>query len=95
MMTRAGVVIALALVACEATNFAEPPAVEDGEIVFASNRGGRDFELYRIAVDGSSLRRLTQDEGANAYSSSLIAATSRPFSSALLTATRKNSGPSP
>lgn len=65
MMTRAGIVIALALLACEATNFAEPRAVEDGEIVFASNRGGRDFELYRIAVDGSRLRRLTQDEGAN------------------------------
>jgi TolB protein len=65
MMARAGLLIALALLACEATNFAEPPAVEDGEIVFASNRGGRDFELYRIAVDGSRLRRLTQDEGAN------------------------------
>ena len=65
MRARAGVVIAVALAACEATNFAEPPAVEDGEIVFASNRGGRDFELYRIAVDGSGLRRLTQEEGAN------------------------------
>ena len=37
----------------------------------------------------------TEDEGTNGYSSSLIAATSLPFSSAFLTATRKYSGPSP
>jgi Tol biopolymer transport system component len=65
MRTWLSCALSLALVACEATNFSEPEPVEEGEIVFASNRGGRDFELYRIAVDGSSLRRITSDGAAN------------------------------
>lgn len=55
----------VAIGACEATNFTEPAVVSDGEIVFASNRGGRDFELYRVGADGTRLRRITSDGAAN------------------------------
>src|SRR5215204_4636255 len=60
------------------------------EDTLASKRGCQPLGESALPTAGA-----TEDEGANGYSSSLIAATSRPFSSALLTATRKYSGPSP
>src|SRR5829696_7687511 len=60
------------------------------EDTLASKRGCQPLGESVLPTAGA-----TEDEGANGYSSSLIAATSRPFSSALLTATRKYSGPSP
>src|ERR687890_204537 len=60
------------------------------EDTLASQCGGQSLGECALPAAGAA-----QDEGANGYSSSPIAATSRPFSSALLTATRKYSGPSP
>src|SRR5919112_3055459 len=60
------------------------------EDTLASQCGGQSLGECALPAAGAA-----QDEGANGYSSSPIAATSRPFSSALRTATRKYSGPSP
>src|SRR5215204_4724789 len=60
------------------------------EDTLASKRGCQPLGESALPTAGA-----TEDEGENGYSSSLNAATSRPFSSALLTATRKYSGPSP
>src|SRR5829696_7729412 len=60
------------------------------EDTLASERGDQPLGESALPATGA-----TEDEGANGYSSSRIAATSRSFSSASLTATRKYSGPSP
>gem|GEM_PF-1751711 len=41
-------------------------AADETEILFASNRGGRELDVYATSLDGTSLRRLTTAPGYDA-----------------------------
>ena len=51
--------------ACTDTNLTGPGAGSGGTIVFASDRGGSSFEIWRVGGDGRGLRRLTNDADHN------------------------------
>ena len=38
-------------------------AADGTEILFASNRGGRELDVYTTSLDGTSVRRLTTASG--------------------------------
>ena len=38
---------------------------DDGRIIFASNRGGTDYEIYVMNADGAGVKQITQLHGRN------------------------------
>ena len=75
MMKPSPALICLVFASCwTASMAADPPsdhrpvvAPDGASIVFMSTRAGGDWELYRIGIDGSNLRRLTHHEGWDGY----------------------------
>ena len=55
------VALLVSVAACLDTNITPPPpgSTEGGVIVFASNRAGNNYEIYRVGADGLGLTRLT------------------------------------
>lgn len=60
-------VVLLSVPACLDTNITPPPAGTDegGVIVFASNRAGNNYEIYRVGADGLGFSRLTNAPESN------------------------------
>ena len=65
LVRRLGAAVVLFAAACTDTNLTGPSAGSGGTIVFASDRDGSSFEIWRVGGDGRGLRRLTNDADHN------------------------------
>ena len=65
IVRRFGAALLVVAAACTDTNLTGPSAGSGGTIVFASDRDGSSFEIWRVGGDGRGLRRLTNDADHN------------------------------
>jgi Tol biopolymer transport system component len=63
--------LSLASGSCRSSNITGAGAGAGGVVLFASNRGGRNFEIYRVAGDGRALQRIYADPDRNNFAPAL------------------------